>query len=63
MDINGLGKVLEYESSATQRLGYYELKQHKSWLGEECSKLFDQRKQAKFQWLQNTSPIYGDNLN
>jgi len=28
-----------------------------------CSKLFDQSKQAKLQWLQNSGHMYGDNLN
>jgi hypothetical protein len=32
-------------------------------LDEGCSKLLDQRKQAKLQWLQNLSEINGDNLN
>jgi hypothetical protein len=41
--------------SAKESLGYYELKQHKPWLTEGCSKLFDQRKQAKLQWLQDPS--------
>jgi hypothetical protein len=36
---------------------------HKSWFDESCSKLFDQRKQAKLQWLQDPSEINGDNLN
>jgi hypothetical protein len=30
---------------------------------KRCSKLLDQRKQAKFQWLQSPSEINGDNLN
>jgi hypothetical protein len=30
---------------------------------EGCSKLLDQRKQAKLQWLQDLSEINGDNLN
>ena len=34
-------------------LGLYELKQHKPWIDEECSRFLDQRKQAKMQWLQN----------
>jgi hypothetical protein len=33
------------------------------WFDEECSKLLDQRKQAKLQWLQDPSKINGDNLN
>jgi hypothetical protein len=30
---------------------------------EGCSKLLDQRKQAKFQWLQDPSEINGNNVN
>jgi hypothetical protein len=48
--------------SAKESLGYYELKKHKLWFNERCSKLLDQRKQAKFQWLQDPSKINGDNL-
>jgi hypothetical protein len=36
---------------------------HKPWFDEGCSKLLDQRKQAKLQWLQDPSEINGDNLN
>jgi hypothetical protein len=39
-----------------------ELKKHKPWFDEACSKLLDQRKQAKLQWLQDPSEINGDNL-
>jgi hypothetical protein len=49
--------------SAKESLGYYELKKHKPWFDEGCSKLLDQRKQAKLQWLQDPSEINGDNLN
>jgi hypothetical protein len=49
--------------SAKQSLGYYELKKHKPWFDEGCSKLLDQRKQAKLQWLQDPGEISGDNLN
>jgi hypothetical protein len=49
--------------SAKESLGYYELKQHKPWFDEGCSKLLDQRKQTKLQWLQDPSEINGDNLN
>jgi hypothetical protein len=49
--------------SAKESLGYFELKKHKSWFDEGCSKLLDQGKEAKLQWLQNPSEIYGDNLN
>jgi hypothetical protein len=49
--------------SAKESLGYFELKKHKSWFDEGCSELLDQRKQAKLQWLQDSSEINGDNLN
>jgi hypothetical protein len=43
--------------SAKECLGYFELKKHKTWFDEGYSKLLDQRKQAKLQWLQNPSEI------
>jgi hypothetical protein len=49
--------------STKESLGHYELKQHKPWFDEGCSKLLDQRKQAELQWLQDPSEINGDNLN
>jgi uncharacterized protein YaaR (DUF327 family) len=49
--------------SAKESLGYSELKKHKPWFDEGCSKLLDQRKQDKLQWLQDPSEINGDNLN
>jgi hypothetical protein len=49
----GLGKVLEYKSSATESPSYNDLKEHQSWYVEECSKILDQTMQAKLQWLQN----------
>jgi hypothetical protein len=47
---------------AKESLGYIELKKHKPWFDEGCSKLLDQRKQAKLEWLQDPSEINGDNL-
>jgi hypothetical protein len=44
-------------------LGYFELKKHKPWFDEGCSKSLDQRKQAKLQWSQVPSEINGKNLN
>jgi hypothetical protein len=35
--------------SAEESLGYYDLKERKLWFDERCSKLLDQRKQAKLQ--------------
>jgi hypothetical protein len=49
--------------SAKESLGYYEPKKNESWFDEGCSKLLDQRKQAKLQWLRDPSEINGDNLN
>jgi hypothetical protein len=39
--------------SVKKSLGYYELRKRKPWFDEGCSKLVDQRKQAKLQWLQD----------
>jgi hypothetical protein len=39
------------------------LKKHKPWFDEGCSRLLDQRKEAKLQWLHDPSEINGDNLN
>jgi hypothetical protein len=38
------------------------LKHNKSWFDDECSKLIDQWKQAKLQWLHIPNQINGDNL-
>jgi hypothetical protein len=48
--------------SAKESLGYFGLKKHKPWLDEGRSKLLDQRKEAKLQWLQDLIGINGDNL-
>jgi hypothetical protein len=32
------------------------------WFDEGCSKLFDRRKQAKLQWLQDPSELNEDNM-
>jgi hypothetical protein len=39
------------------------LKKHNQWFDEGCTKILDQRKGAKLQWLQDLSEINGDNLN
>jgi hypothetical protein len=49
--------------STQETLGYCESKHHKLWFDEECSKLVDQRKQAKLQWLQDPSEVDKNNLN
>jgi hypothetical protein len=50
------------KTSAKDNLGYHRPKHNKPWFEDGCSKLIDQRKQAKLQWLQNSSQINGDNL-
>jgi hypothetical protein len=37
--------------SAKESLGCYELKKHRPWFHEGCSKVLNQRKQANLQWL------------
>jgi hypothetical protein len=49
--------------SATESIGYCELKQQKPWFDEECAKLLDERKEAKLQWLQNPNQITGNKQN
>jgi hypothetical protein len=46
--------------SAKKSLDYYELRKHKPWFDERCSKLLDQRKQTKLQWLQDPSEVNGN---
>jgi hypothetical protein len=48
-------------TSAKHNLGYQKLKHNKPWFDDDCSKLTDQWKQAKLQWLQNPNQINGDN--
>jgi hypothetical protein len=50
------------KTSVKHNLGYHRLKRNKPWFDDECSKLIDQRKQAKLQWLQNPNQFNGDDL-
>jgi len=61
-DINRAWKSIRenINPSATESLGCCNLKQHKPWFDGESSKLLDQRKQAKLQWLQNRCQTSGD---
>jgi uncharacterized protein YaaR (DUF327 family) len=65
VEINSVWEMIgeNIKISAKESLGYFELKKHKPWFDEGCSKLVDQKKQAKLQWLQDPSEINGDNLN
>jgi hypothetical protein len=55
-DVNRAWKTIKENIStsisAKESLGYYELKKHKPWFDERCSKLLDQRNKGKLQWLQ-----------
>jgi hypothetical protein len=42
---------------------YYEIEQHKPWFNNVYTKLLEQRKRAKFQWLQDLSQTNANNLN
>jgi hypothetical protein len=65
VEINSAWEIIRenINISAKGSLGYFELKKHKPWFDEGCSKLLDQRKQAKLHWLQDQSEINVDNLN
>jgi hypothetical protein len=65
VEVNSAWETMRENSkiSAKESLGYYDLKKHKPWFDEGCSKLLDQRKEAKLQWLQDPSEINGNNLN
>jgi hypothetical protein len=56
-DINNASKSIRenIKTSAKDNLGYYRLNYNKPQFHDECSKLTDQQKQAKLQWLQNPS--------
>jgi hypothetical protein len=60
---NACESIIEnIKTSAKDNLRFHRLKHNKPWFDDECSKLIDQRKQAKLQWLQNPNQINGDNL-
>ena len=51
------------KTSVKESLGVHKLKQHKPWFDKECLGFFDQRKQAKMQWVQDPSHSNVSNLN
>jgi hypothetical protein len=64
MDISNAWESIRenIKTSAKYNLGYHRLKHNKPWFDDECSKLKDQKKQAKLQWLQYPRQINGDNF-
>jgi hypothetical protein len=65
VEINVIWEMIREHTKISDKesLGYYELKKRKPWFDEGYSKLSDQRKQAKLQWLQNQNEVNKDNLN
>jgi hypothetical protein len=63
-DINNAWESIRQniKTSAKDNIRYQKLKHNKPWFDDECSKLIDQRKQAKLQWLQNPNKINRGNL-
>jgi hypothetical protein len=60
---NALESITEnIKTSVKDNLGYQKLKHNKPWFDDECSKLIDQWKLAKLQWLQNPNQINRDKL-
>jgi hypothetical protein len=51
------------QTSARERLGLHESKQHKPWFDEECLGFLDRRKEAKMQWMQDPRQSNVENLN
>jgi hypothetical protein len=64
LDINNAWESIRdnIKTSSEESLGYHRPKHNKPWFDDKCSKLIDQRRQAKLQWLQNPSQSNGDNL-
>jgi hypothetical protein len=62
VDINRAWKTCRenIQISGKENIGYYKLK---PWFDQRCSKLVDQRKQARLQWLQDPGQINGHNFN
>jgi hypothetical protein len=54
--------MVMYKNFCQRVYQYCEAKRHEPSFDEECSKLVDQRKQAKLQWLQEPSVVNEDNL-
>jgi len=46
-DSKNINNKENIQISAKESLGLYELKQHKPWFDDECSRFLDQRKKAK----------------
>jgi hypothetical protein len=54
-DINNASESIRenIKTSTKENVVYQKLKHNKPWFDDECSKLIDQWKEAKLQWLQN----------
>jgi hypothetical protein len=56
VEINSAWEMIRENTkiTANESLGDYELKNHKPWFNEGCSKFLNQRIQAKLQWLEKS---------
>jgi hypothetical protein len=65
VEINSAWEIITetIKMSAKESQSYFELKKRKPWLNEGCSELLDERKQAKWQCLQDPTEINEDNVN
>jgi hypothetical protein len=63
VDIKSAWEIIRERISAKESLGYYESKKHMPWFDKGCSKLLDQRKQARLQQLQDPREINENNQN
>jgi len=61
VDINNAWESIgeNTKDSVTKNLRVYDLKEHKPWFHEECTKLLYQRKEATLQWFLNPSQKWG----
>jgi uncharacterized protein YaaR (DUF327 family) len=63
LEINSAWEIIRDNKNFRKKsLSCCELKMHKPWFDQACSKLVDQRKQDKLQWLQDSHETNGDNL-
>jgi hypothetical protein len=64
LDINSAWESIRenIKKLGKEKRGYHRTKRNKPWFDDECSKLKDQRKEDKSEWLQNPCQINGDNL-
>ena len=65
VDVNRVRENIKenIKTSDKESLGLHKWKQHKPWFDKVCVDFLNQRKQAKMQWIQDSSRSNVDNLN